>query len=173
MTSFDFRELLAGPICKANIDKIVDSANRNPDEFPVIWNLRDDEDIKVSWRAAWACEKLSELRPEWFISKQNELIDTLLQENHDGKKRLLLSILYNLPNPEPYSVPFLDYTLDKMFDPKESIGVQALCVKLAYRLCNIDKDLLYELKMRLQSEDLSYYSKGLKASVRNILKKIG
>lgn len=172
MSSFDFRELLAGPICMANINRIVDSVNRNPDEFLVIWGLMSDEDIKVSWRAVWACEKLSELHPEWFVSKQAALIDTLLRESHDGKKRLYLSILYNLPDPEPYSVPFLDYTLDKMLDPQESIGVQALCVKLAYRLCKIDKDLLYEFKMRLQSVDLAYYSKGLKASVRNILKRI-
>ena len=172
MTSFDFRELLAGPICKANIDKIVDSVSRNPKEFPVIYNLMYDEEIKVSWRAVWACEKLSELHPDWFIPKQNDLINTLLATSHSGKKRLYLSILLNLPLAEPYSVALLDYTLDKMLDPAESIGVQALCVKLAYRLCQVDKDLLYELKVRLQSVDLHYYSKGMKASVRNILKKI-
>lgn len=173
MSSFDFRELLAGPICKMNVDRIVASVDRNPDELSTIWELMYDKDDKVSWRAIWACEKLSEIHPDWLIPKQNELIDSLLLCTHDGKKRLLLSILYNLPIPEPYSVPLLDYTLDKMLDPQESIGVQALCVKLAYRLCRVDKDLLYELKIRLQSVDLLYYSKGLKASVRNILKKIG
>jgi hypothetical protein len=173
MTSFDFKELLAGPICRAYIERIVDSVNCNPDEFPVIWDLMSDKDIKVSWRATWTCGKLSELHPDWFIPKQNELIETLFHSTHDGKKRLLLSILYNLPDPEPYSVLFLDYTLNKMLDPEESIAVQALCVKWAYRLCKVDKDLLYELKMRLESENLTYYSAGVKTCVRAILKKIG
>ena len=173
MTSFDFKEALGGSISILKIDRIVHSVESNPEEFPVIFNLMFDEDIKVSWRAVWTCEKLSERHPDWFIPKQNELIEILLATTHDGKKRLYLSILSNLPLPEPYSVALLDFTMDKMLDPEESIGVQALSVKLAYRLCKIDPDLLYEFKLRLQSADMINYSKGLRASVRNILKKVG
>lgn len=170
--SSEFREQLAGPISLVNITGIVDTVLNKPDELDNIYLLMDDKEQKVAWRAAWACEKLSEIRPEWFIPRQDDLLDRLFACRHDGTKRVLLSTLYNLPNPEPYSVPFLDYALDHMLDPKESIATQALCIKLAYRLCRIDPDLLEELKLRLQSADRDLYSAGVKSTMKNILKKL-
>ncbi|MDL2243792.1 hypothetical protein LJB84_03025 [Bacteroidales bacterium OttesenSCG-928-J19] len=166
------RERLAGPFYQVNIAEIVNAVSEKPDEMDNIYCLMDDKEQKVAWRAAWICEKLSELHPEWFIPKQNDLLERLFSCQHDGTKRILLSTLYNLPNPEPYSVPFLDYTLDHMLDPKESIAVQASCIKLAYRLCRIDPDLLDELKLRLESVDQHLYSAGVKSAIKNVLKKI-
>lgn len=172
MDLLNYEDLLGGPICTANVHRIVEDVSQNPDLFDRIYQLTFHQDTKISWRATWACEKLSERYPDWFISKQSEIIKTLLACNHDGKKRLLLSILSNLPLPDPYSVALLDYVLEKMLDPKESIGVQALSIKFAYRLCQVDKDLIGELKQHLESADTDIYSAGVKSSIKNVLKKI-
>lgn len=168
----NYAELLGGKIGKANIDQIVAHVNQYPDRLEQLYRLTFDEDQYISWRSLWACEKIAEQHPDWFIPRQPELIDRLLTLSHNGKKRLLLSILYDLPLPEPYSVPFLDYVLEHMLDPKETAGVQSLCIKHAYRLCKVDVDLLSELQTYLEDADLLSYSPGVRTAIRNIKKQL-
>lgn len=168
----DFRPLLSGPISKKNIDDIVESVHNYPEDFEGIYTLTYDEEIKVSWRATWACEKLAILHPDWFEGKENELIEKLLASNHDGIKRILLSILYTIAIPNPFPVHLLDYCFNKMFAPEETAGVQSLSIKMAYKLCKKEPDLLLELKMYFENVELEYYSTAVKTSVKNILKKL-
>lgn len=59
-----------------------------------------------------------------------------------------------------------------MLSPQESIGVQALAIRMAYLLCKQEPELLQELRLILENVELEYYSTGVKATVRNTLKKI-
>jgi len=84
----------------------------------------------------------------------------------------LLSILYNLPVTAPVSVELLNYSLDHMLSLQESIGVQSLSIRMAYRLCKHEPELLSELKLILEHANTEFYSTGVKTAIRNILKKI-
>lgn len=59
-----------------------------------------------------------------------------------------------------------------MLSPQESIGVQALAIKMAYQLCKQEPELLKELQLILENTDTDFYSKGVKATIRNTLEKI-
>ena len=56
--------------------------------------------------------------------------------------------------------------------PQESIGVQSLAIRMAYRLCEPEPELLYELRTILESTETEMYSTAVKSAVRNTLKKI-
>lgn len=168
----NYRALLDTKISKANIDSIVRSVHNNPENFVEIYQLMDDPEIRVSWRATWACEKLSETHPFLFEEQIQDIISRLLSCTHDGSKRLLLSILFNLPVPEELPVPLLEYCFAHMLDKKESIGVQSLCIRLAYRLCRAEPDLLHELRMYLENTETEYYSKAVASAVKNTLRRI-
>ena len=89
-----------------------------------------------------------------------------------GSKRLLLSILYHAPATKVPSVALLNFCLDAMLSPQESIGVQSLAIRMAYRLCEPEPELLYELRTILESTETEMYSTAVKSAVRNTLKKI-
>lgn len=55
--------------------------------------------------------------------------------------------------------------------PRE-IGVQSLAIRMAYRLCEPEPELLYELRTILESTETEMYSTAVKSAVRNTLKKI-
>ena len=116
----EFRNTLAVPIHKLSIDSLVQEVCLCPEYFEDIYRLTYDEKQTVSWRAIWVCEKLSEIHPDWFILLYDEIIQRLIDCTHDGSKRLLLSILYNIPIPTPISVDLLNYCLDHMLSPQES-----------------------------------------------------
>lgn len=168
----EFRNALSVHISELNIKPIVQSVHRNPELFPIIYKLVSDPKRPVSWRALWVCEKLSELHPEWFVPHYDELIARLLNCAHNGSKRLYLSILFNLQVREPISVPLLNFCFDRMFSPNESIGVQALCIKTAYRLCEKEPELMDELRIILENTETEFFTKGVTTTIRNTLKKI-
>lgn len=168
----NFREVLSAPLSRNFVDNIVESVHCHPEDFYVLYGLISDKQVKISWRASWACEKLCKLHPEWFEDKQKELLSLILNCKHDGKKRILLSIIYQLPIGEPFPVDLLDYCFARMLDLNEPVAVQSLCLKLAYKLCKAEPDLLYELKVYLESAERDYYSIAVKTCIRNILQKL-
>lgn len=168
----EFRNTLAGSIRNLSIEKIVQDICLHPEYLMDMYQLISDENQTVSWRAIWACEKVSEKHPGWFVTMQDDIIHRLLACQHDGSKRLLLSILYNLPVTYPISVDLLNYCFDRMLAPQESIGVQALAIRMAHRLCKSEPELLKELQLILENTDTEFYSTGVKATIRNTLKNI-
>lgn len=167
----NYRTYLALPIRQLAINKVVDSVSIYPDDFETIYRLIYDPDEKVSWRAAWACEKVFEKHPDFLAGKQTELIRCVMNSNHSGKNRILLSILLFLPVPTPLPVDFLDYCFERMLDLNQAIAVQALCIKMAYKLCLTEPELLVELRLYLENVETDYYSPAVKSCIRNILKK--
>lgn len=169
----EFRAALAVPMRQLSIEKIMQDICLHPEYLEDMYQLISDEKTVVSWRAIWACEKVSEKHPGWFVPLQDDLIRRLLDCRHEGSKRLLLSILYNLPVSSPISIDLLNYCLDHMLAPQESIGVQALAIRMAYQLCKSEPELLKELQLILENADAEFYSWGVKATIRNTLKRIG
>ena len=88
----EYRNTLAMPLCKLSIDKLVQEICLHPEYLKDIYQLISDDKIVVSWRAIWACEKVSEKHPGWFVPLLDDIIQRLLVCQHDGSKRVLLSI---------------------------------------------------------------------------------
>ena len=168
----EYRKALDVPISQLETDRIVKEILDRPENFDNIYRLTSDDKLLVSWRALWICDKLCRQKPEWLIPFREELTGRLMSCGHDGSKRLLLSILYHAPATKVPSVALLNFCLDAMLSPQESIGVQSLAIRMAYRLCEPEPELLYELRTILESTETEMYSTAVKSAVRNTLKKI-
>ena len=101
----DYRAHLLLPLSKRYIDQFALEVFIHPETFARIYELIFDTDTTVAWRAAWACQKISEKQPELFTDKQfNELAAFTIASSHDGIKRGCLGTLNNLPLPQPIPV---------------------------------------------------------------------
>ncbi len=168
----NFEERLSSKLSRNFVDAIVVSVQNSPEDFGQLYSLIKSQDTKISWRAAWACEKLSESNPEWFIPKYEEITKLTFSTKHSGTKRLFLSILYNLPVPSEFPVELYNFCLEKMLSPDEAIAIQALSVKLAYKIALKEPELLSEIRLYLENAEMEYFSTGVKNCIRNVLKKI-
>lgn len=61
---------------------------------------------------------------------------------------------------------FLDFCLDQMKRIEEPPAIQAVCMKLAYRMCRFYPELSAELKRTLETIEIDYYKPAVKC-VRN------
>ena len=128
----EFRKALDVPIRNLSVDVLVREICHQPECFEAMYRLMSDEKQSVAWRATWVCEKLSEIHPAWFIPLYDDLVYRLSDCKHQGSKRLLLSILYNLPVTAPVSVELLNYSLDHIKDLAKVIPDLLVVSGLAY-----------------------------------------
>jgi hypothetical protein len=167
----NYREQLEKPLSKRYVDHLVVNINDNPSDFSVIYKLIFDSEIKVAWRAAWACQKISEKHPDWFSERQfNELSNLAISTKHGGLQRGCISILYNLGLPNPIPVELINACFEWMVSPRFPIAVQAYSMKMLYRICQKEPDFKPEMKAYLENVTPEDYSAGFNSSRKNILK---
>jgi len=166
----NYREHLSRPLSHRFIDLLVQEILINPSDKDLVFQLIFDPEIKVAWRAAWACQKISEKHPQWFNGSQFKILATLsITTSHGGLQRGCLSILNNLPVPAEISVEFINTCFERMVSPKSPIAVQALSMKMLFRICAVEPAFKSELIATLENIDPSDYSAGFNCTRRNVL----
>ncbi len=146
--------------------------HHHPEEFEGFFELTFSLEDKRAWRMLWALEKVSQREPERFTRPMIERIEQMvLTTKHQGMHRIGLSILNSFPAPEPLNVDMLNALYDWMINPKFSIGVQSIAMKLLYKYVLTDNDLLREFIMIIEEADESEFTAAFISSRRNILKK--
>lgn len=135
-----------------------------------LYRLIFDKEDTISYQALWICTHFREAEIAWLSEKQNELINEVLVCPHTGKRRLMLSLIYQQPASNPPRVDFLDFCMERMMSRQEPPGVQALCIKLSYELtCGIP-ELQQELRTLLEMMEPEMISPAQRAARSQTLK---
>jgi hypothetical protein len=167
----DYRNYLLSRLSSHFVDQLVQEIYGTPSSLKIIYQLIFDPEVKVAWRAAWTCQKISETHPEWFNENQFlEIASLAISSLHGGLQRGCLSILNNLPLPNPIPVEFINACFEWMVSPKSPIAVQSLSMKILFRICNLEPDFKSELMAYLENIDPNDYSVGFNTTRKNVLK---
>ena len=128
------------------------------------------QDYRVARSALWG---LTKARKEELSQLQvilNEFIDQAIRTENSSIRRLSLNIIERLEmSEEDLRTDFLDFCLDHMTYVEEFPGVQAVCMKLAYRMCKFYPELMDELKRTLEAMEIDYYKPAVKCARNRIL----
>lgn len=111
-------------------------------------------------------EELAQLKPV-----MNELIELAMKTDSSSIRRPLLGIIERQEMEEKdIRTDFLDYCFDRMACPDEAPSIQALCMKLAYKMCSFYPELTEEFMLTLENMDIEYYKPAVKSVRRRILR---
>lgn len=110
----DFKTKLSTCIGMEDIYEIGYLTQGNNVRKQELFDLIFDENEYVAYQATWAMTHFSLTENRWLYSKQNKLIDELMQCKHNGKKRVMLLLIYRQPMANPPRVDFLDFCLESM-----------------------------------------------------------
>lgn len=166
----DYHEYLIRPLSLHYVDQLAQQIFMYPADLDIVYQLIFDQDVKVAWRAAWTCQKISNKYPEWFTDIQFQQLSTLaVSISHGGLLRGTLSILNNLPIPGSVSVEFINACFDWMVSPKSPISVQSISMKMLYRISIVEPDFKQELIAILENIDPGDYSAGFNSTRKKVL----
>ena len=126
-----------------------------------------DDNRQVARNALWVLTKATDEELSVLQPIRNELIDLAMTTEHSSVRRLSLNIIERLEMyEEDLRTEFLDFCIKHMLDIEEPPGVQAICMKLAYRMSKFYPDLMNELKRILEAIQIEFYKPAVKC-VRN------
>ena len=100
------RKILQDKINMNDINKIciMTQGKENDHRKEELYQLTFDENDRVSFNALWALSHFDEANNPWLFQKYDELIDRVLVEKNETKRRLMLNLLLRQPFEENPSV---------------------------------------------------------------------
>ena len=127
-------------------------------------------DDRVARSALWGLTKANVKELSQLQVILNELIDLAMQTDSSSVRRLSLNLIERLKMDEDdLRTDFLDFCLEHMLSVKEFPGIQSICMKLAYRMCQFYPELMDELKRTIEGMDIEYYKPAVKGLRNKIL----
>ena len=93
-----------------------------------------------------------------------------MQTENSSVRRLSLNIVERLSmTADDLRFDFLDFCLDRMVSIEEFLGIQAVCMKLAFRMYQVYPELADELQRTLEAMEIDYYKPAVKGVRKRIL----
>ena len=129
-----------------------------------------DEDHRVARNALWVLTKAADKEIAQLQPMMDELIDQALNTESTSVRRLSLNVVERLEmKEEDLRSDLYDFCLDHAADVEELPGVQAICMKIAYRISAFYPELMAELKRILEGMEIEYYKPAVKSIRTRIL----
>lgn len=170
----DIRELLSNKLHKSDIEELYGQIVKD-DKFDkeLLYSLINDDNQRVGINILWVMTCFSGKQVELLRNEHNTLIDMVLEEECEAKKRLLLTIIEKQTfSKEEIRVDFLDFCMKTILSSNEAASTRSLCAKMAYYQCNHYQELLYELRDIIQLAFNDKITRGVESTFKKILIKI-
>lgn len=166
-------KLLSERMNKPKIKLIVNWIYENNKNLNELYELSRKDEEKLSVNALWCMTHLKHVKEEWLQTKQQELIDRLLVENHVAKKRMLLQLLREQKyDADSLRTEFIDFCFKKINSEYEPYAIRCFCIYCAFKMCRFYPELVKELEGYLNILSMQNMSPGLKCALRTTRKEI-
>ena len=144
---------------------------RNSGDFPgFARQFAFDSDYRVSRNALWTLTKATDKEISQLQPMLDELIDQALKTDSSSVRRLSLNVVDMLEmKEEDLRSDLYDFCLEHAVDVEELSAIQAICIKIAYRISTFYPELMAELKRILEGMEIEYYKPAVKSIRSRIL----
>ena len=167
------RKKLNKKLCMDDIYEICILCHGNSRKKAELYQLIFDEDERVATNALWVFTHFDMQNNEWLYAKHDDLIDRVLVEKNETKRRLMLSLLLRQPfEEESLRSNFIDFCIAKITACSQPYAIRCYCMKLAYKQMKYYPELLTELKAAIDMLEQEPLSPGLTSAKKQVMKKI-
>ena len=167
------RKKLNKKLCMDDIYEICILCHGNSRKKAELYQLIFDEDERVATNALWVFTHFDMQNNEWLYAKHDDLIDRVLVEKNETKRRLILQLLLHQPfKEESLRSDFIDFCMGKITACSQPYAIRCYCMKLAYEQMKYYPELLTELKAAIDMLEQEPLSPGLTSAKKQVMKKI-
>ena len=167
------RKKLNKKLCMDDIYEICILCHGNSRKKAELYQLIFDEDERVATNALRVFTHFDMQNNEWLYAKHDDLIDRVLVEKNETKRRLILQLLLRQPFEEKsLRSDFIDFCIAKITACSQPYAIRCYCMKLAYEQMKYYPELLTELKAAIDMLEQEPLSPGLTSAKKQVMKKI-
>lgn len=163
-------EILINSFGEVEAQAVYQVVKQNGDLAGFARKFMNHENYRVARTALWALTKGTDQELATLQPMLHEFIDLAMSTENSSVRRLSLNLVERLDmGEEDITTDFLDFCFEHMVDIEEYPGVQTLCMKLAFRMCQFYPDLMDELKRTIEAMQIEYYKPAVKSLRARIL----
>ena len=163
-------EILINSFGETEAQAVYQVVKQNGDFVGFAKRFMRHEDYHVARSALWALTKGTDKELSVLHPMLHEFIDLAMSTENSSVRRLSLNLVERLEMTEDdLRTDFLDFCFEHMVDIEEFPGIQTLCMKLAYRMCQFYPELMDELKRTIEAMQIEYYKPAIKGLRTKIL----
>lgn len=163
-------ERLRQAFCEGGAQEIYQEVKAEGDFVGFSHRFVFSSDYRVARSALWGLTKADKTELSQLEPMLNDFIDLAMQAENASVRRLSLNIVERLSMAEDdLRTDFLDFCFDRMVSIEEFPGIQAVCMKLAFRMCQFYPELADELRRTLEAMEIDYYKPAVKGVRKRIL----
>ena len=167
------RKKLNKKLCMDDIYEICILCHGNSRKKAELYQLIFDEDERVATNALWVFTHFDMQNNEWLYAKHDDLIDRVLVEKNETKRRVIRQLLLRQPFEEKsLRSDFIDFCIAKITACSQPYAIRCYCMKLAYEQMKYYPELLTELKAAIDMLEQEPLSPGLTSAKKQVMKKI-
>lgn len=160
---------LMSELSRRNIDLITQWVIEQPKGIDILLDLVLKHDKKVSPRATWALEKVSEKLDKPVQKHIARIVKELHLVISSSTRRTLSKVLMLHNIPETLEGEMLDFCITMLESPKEPVAVKANCMTIIFNLLPKYPELKNEI-FAIIEDQIPYNSVGFKSRF-NVLKR--
>lgn len=144
--------------------------------------LAKEQPVEMLWQLVLGDDSLKGRNAAWVLTHKplseicqlpyQQMIDLAIATPSVPIRRLTLCLIERIPmDPEQLRTDFLDFCLQHMIMLEEPSGVQALCMKLAQRMCAYYPELEHEFYETLRMAHKEFFKPGVTHLIKKYLAK--
>lgn len=163
-------EILINSFGEAETQAVYQVVKQGGDFVGFARKFMNHEDYHVARSALWALTKGTDNELSALQPMLHEFIDLAMKADNSSVRRLSLNLVERLKlGEEDVRTDFLDFCFEHALDINEFPGIQTLCIKLAYRMCQFYPELMEELKRTIEAMQIDYYKPAVKSIRARVL----
>ncbi len=164
------KQQLMSEMSRRNIDIVTQWVVEQPQALEALIELVLSHNDKVSSRASWVLEKISEMEHEPVNAYLETLINELPNIVSSSTRRTLTKVLMLHVIPEKFEGEIFDFCISMIESPKEPVAVKANCMSMVFNLLPKYPELKNEVFTIIETQ-LPHNSIGFKSRFKVLKRK--
>lgn len=160
---------------QGSVMRIVEYVGSDTERMSEIMQLFFEGEDKIQQRAAWSVGHIAEKNPQLFEPYLEKMLHFITEkpQKHGSIIRNTIRTLRELPEyPEHLCGMIADITFNYLQDPKIEIAIRAFSMRVFFKMCQYEPELLSEFKLLLEEGIQHETQPGYLSTANDILKKI-
>lgn len=163
--SVDIAEFLSRRINRRQVAAVVDWVMASPEREDSLLSMVDSPIDRLGINALWVMSSLPQSSDRLQVHR-DFLIDRLLVETNDSKKRIFMQILRGMRYERTdIRTDFLDFCLSKINSETEPVAIRSYSVYCAFKMCRHFAELTAELEQHLDILSVQSLLPGLRCAL--------
>ncbi|NUM30695.1 MAG: hypothetical protein HUU47_00010 [Bacteroidetes bacterium] len=169
--NINLKEIFKKRVSKHEVEMLVEIVCASQKKFDELVDIIISSNKHISLYSSWVLGYAGVKCPSWFVSRLNDLLNSLTPITHFSVYRNVCRVLMKIIIPEKYYGVSVNFCINCLSDNEMPIAVKSFCIHILSKIIETHPDLCNEIKGLIELL-MQNASPGLKNAGEKILTKI-